>query len=67
MRNNIRQYRMRKNLSQADLARKLGFTRSYINKVERGKVPIGMKLAVRIANELECQLDDLFFTHDGEQ
>jgi len=41
-----------KKLTQAEIAKKLGISRQYLNGILRGKVRPGVKLAGKIAEEL---------------
>jgi transcriptional regulator with XRE-family HTH domain len=56
----IRQFRKRKNLTQAELARRLGVDRSTINKIENGKIRPSLALLERIAHELGVSVKDFF-------
>lgn len=60
MSNNILDLRERKGVSQAELARQLTVSRSWMNKIENGKVPLGYAMASRIARVLECNVQDIF-------
>jgi len=66
MKNNIAQLRSAKGITQAELARQLGFSRSYMNRLERLNKKPSVETSVRIATILDCSLDDLFFNHDGD-
>jgi putative transcriptional regulator len=57
----MKSIRESKNLTQEQLANSLGVSRSWIEKVENGKVEPSLKLALRIANFLECSIEDIFF------
>jgi putative transcriptional regulator len=48
-------------LSQTELAKKVGVDRSMINNIEAGRVNPGLAVAVKIANVLNCKVDDLIF------
>lgn len=61
MRNKITYYRNIKEMSQAELARKLGISASYLNRIEKGTKDPSLRLAIRIAHVLDVKLDDLFF------
>lgn len=62
MRNNIAAIRKQKNMSQKELAEKLGIQAPNLNQIEKGAAGISLKRAKEIAKKLECGLDDLFFT-----
>ena len=59
--NKIKDIRVQQGISQKDLAKELKISHFYLNKIERGKVDPGIKLAVRIAKALDTTLNDLFF------
>jgi putative molybdopterin biosynthesis protein len=61
MGNRIKEYREAKGLKQVDLARKLGMDRSHINRIENGAQTPTLALALRIANALDCNIQDIFF------
>lgn len=60
MPNHIREMRERKGISQAELARRLKVSRSYINTLENNKKTPNLRMAVRIAEALGCTLNDIF-------
>jgi putative transcriptional regulator len=60
MANRIKEFRERKGINQAELARRLGISRSYLNKLENGKSDPSIRLAVRIAQALDTTLNDIF-------
>jgi putative transcriptional regulator len=59
--NKIKDIRTQRGITQKDLAKELKISHWYLNKIERGKVDPGIKLAVRIAKSLDTTLNDLFF------
>jgi DNA-binding XRE family transcriptional regulator len=58
---NIREYRRRKKMSQAELAERVGCRRETIGKLENGKYNPSLKLALDVARELDASVYDLFF------
>lgn len=56
---NIRRYRMKKKLTQEQLAFNAGLHRAYIGHIERGEKNIGLKNLEKIANTLEISINDL--------
>jgi transcriptional regulator with XRE-family HTH domain len=48
-----------KNLSQVELAEKVGVTRAHISKVMRGEAAPSLQLACKIADALDITVDDL--------
>lgn len=60
MENNIYRVILEKNMTQAELARKIGVKREYINRIINRKVTPTIPLGMRIANALEMAMEDLF-------
>ncbi len=58
--NRIRDLRTEKDLTQADLASRLGVTRQTIIAIEQGKYSPSLEMAFQIAAVLEAPLDDVF-------
>lgn len=58
--NNIAKLREEKNISQIELANKLGITVFHMNKMERHKKPVTTTTALRIAEVLSVTLNDIF-------
>lgn len=50
----IRAYRLREELTQADLAKKSGVKQGHISEMEQNRRPIGVKVAKRLAKVLRC-------------
>jgi putative transcriptional regulator len=60
MRTRIKELRARYDLTQEDLARKIGVRRETILFIEKGKYNPSLKLAHDIAKTLQTTIDDLF-------
>jgi len=60
MRTRIKELRARYNLTQDDLARKIGVRRETILFIENGKYIPSLKLAHDIAKVLKTSMDELF-------
>lgn len=60
MENNIKHLREKKGISQRELARRLGISHTHMNRLERGGKRPNVPLSVRISQELDCTLDDIF-------
>lgn len=60
MKTRIKELRARYNLTQDDLARKIGVRRETILFIENGKYVPSLKLAHDIARVLRTTMDDLF-------
>lgn len=56
---NLRRFRLKKELSQEELADLAGLHRTYIGSVERGERNISIDNIERLAKALECQVIDL--------
>lgn len=64
--NNIRRLRFNHNeMTQQQLAEKVGVTRQTLAAIEKGKYSPTLELAFRIALVFEVQLEDVF-TYKGE-
>ena len=61
MNEKMKQARIEKNLSQTDLAKKIGVSRQTINMIENGVYNPTIELCIRICKELGVTLDDLFW------
>ncbi|MGI6069313.1 MAG: helix-turn-helix transcriptional regulator [Blautia sp.] len=58
--------RMEKNLSQTELAERIGVTRQTIGMIEAGDFNPSLKLCVSICRELGKTLNDLFWEEDAK-
>ncbi len=61
LKNNIKEVRNNKNLSQLELANLVGTTRQTIISIEKGTYYPSAKLALLITIALDCKFEDLFF------
>ncbi|MBR9914678.1 MAG: helix-turn-helix transcriptional regulator [Algicola sp.] len=66
MKNNIKIERARFDMTQADLAEKIGVSRQSINAIEKGKYIPSTLLALKIAQLFQLSVEDLFFLEDHE-
>ena len=55
----IRDKRMFKNFSQAELASKIGVSNPHISNIERGRTKVSLQTLVDIANALDITLDEI--------
>lgn len=53
-------------ITQEELARKVGVTRQTIIYIEKGKFNPSVKLALKIAKILGCTVEELFELEDGD-
>jgi len=60
LKNNLRQHRLRKNISQKELALILGVTRQTIIALEKQRYSPSLHLALRIAKFFDQKVEDLF-------
>ena len=66
MRTRIKELRARYDLTQEDLAKKVGVRRETILFIEKGHYNPSLKLAHDIAKALQTTIDDLFIFDDNE-
>jgi len=64
MQNKIREFRQKCNLTQEELAKKVGVRRETIVFLEQGKYNPSLNLAHAVAKELKVPLDRLFIFED---
>ena len=63
----IREFRARLDMTQEDLARKVGVRRETISFLERGRYNPSLRLAHDVAVALKTTIDELFiFEEEGE-
>lgn len=60
MKTDLRQYRQRAGLSQADLGETIGVSRQTINAIERERSVPSLQLAFELANHFDCAVADMF-------
>ncbi len=61
LKNNLKNIRNSKNLSQEQLASLVGTTRQTIIAIEKGVFNPSVKLALLMSVALDCKIEDLFF------
>jgi putative transcriptional regulator len=66
LRTRIKEYRAKFDLTQADLAHKVGVRRETIVYLEKGKYIPSLKLAHDVAEALESSIDELFLWDDED-
>ena len=66
METKIRDYRVKKNLTQAELAEAVGVRRETVVFLEKGKYNPSLKLAHDVARVLDATIDELFIFGDDE-
>lgn len=65
--NRVRMFRQQKNLSQNDLAKKIGVARQTINLIENDKYNPSLDLCIRLAKTLGTDLNTLFWEVEGDE
>lgn len=66
MKTRIKEFRARYDLTQQQLANKVGATRMTIVYLEKGKYNPSLKLAVRIAKALDSTVEELFIFEEED-
>lgn len=59
--------RKKKKLSQEQLAELVGISRSYLTNIERGTYNPSLKVAQKIAKQLNISTDSIFFECDARK
>ncbi|ATU08347.1 helix-turn-helix transcriptional regulator [Methanohalophilus portucalensis] len=60
MKNTLKVWRAKKDITQEHLANEMEVTRQTINAIERGKYDPSIKLAFKMARFFECSIEDIF-------
>lgn len=66
MKNNIKVYRAMQDLTQENLAEKVGVTRQTINAIEKGKYDPSLELAFKLARFFGVRIEEIFLYEDRE-
>jgi len=66
MKNNIKVYRAMHDLTQENLAEKVGVTRQTIHAIEKGKYDPSLELAFKLARLFDVRIEDIFLYEDRE-
>ena len=66
MRNRIKEFRARYNMTQGELAKKVGVRRETIVFLEKGKYNPSLKLAYKIARALKTTIEELFIFDEND-
>lgn len=66
MKTRIKELRARLNLTQEELAKKVGVRRETIVFLEKGKYDPSLKLAYKIARALDSNIEDIFIFNEDE-
>lgn len=65
MKNRIKELRARDNLTQSDLAKKVGARRETIVFLEKGKYNPSLKLAYEVANVFNLKIEEVFLLDEN--
>ncbi len=63
----VRQHRLRADITQQQLADRVGVTRQTILSIEKGKYTPSVALALHLAEIFEVRVEDLFKLNRGER
>lgn len=66
MKNNIKVYRAMHDLTQENLAEKVGVTRQTIHAIEKGKYDPSLDLAFKLARLFNVSIEDIFL-YEGDR
>lgn len=66
MKNNIRVQRAILNITQAELAERIGVSRQTINAIELGKYIPSTVLALKLAKVFRATVDEIFLLESGD-
>ncbi|MBO4541605.1 MAG: helix-turn-helix transcriptional regulator [Bacteroidales bacterium] len=66
MKNRLKVERAELNITQGELAEKIGITRQAINSIELGKYIPSTLLAIKIARFFNKHVEDIFILEEGE-
>lgn len=55
----IREIRLKAGLSQNALAKKAGVSQSHISEIESGEKKVGLAIALKLTEALNCTIDDI--------
>jgi putative transcriptional regulator len=67
MKNELRVLRAMHNMTQGELAERLGVSRQTINAIETERYDPSLPLAFRIAHVFKRRIEDVFFASNGNQ
>ena len=60
MENSLKVYRAREDLTQGELADRVGVSRQTINSIETGRYDPSLELAFKLSHEFDCRVEDIF-------
>lgn len=60
MENRLKVYRAMEDITQGELADRVGVSRQTINSIETGRYDPSLELAFKLAEEFDCQIEEIF-------
>lgn len=66
MENDLKVWRAKADVTQAELAEAVGVSRQTINAIERGRYDPSLELAFELARYFDCQIEDVFHYEPDE-
>lgn len=66
MKNDLKVWRAKADVTQAELAEEVGVSRQTINAIERGRYDPSLELAFELADYFECPIREIFH-YDPEE
>jgi putative transcriptional regulator len=66
MKTRIKEYRAKLNMTQAELAKKVGVRRETISFLEKGEYNPSLKLAMNIARQFKANIEDVFLFEESD-
>ncbi|WP_026688964.1 helix-turn-helix transcriptional regulator [Alteribacter aurantiacus] len=67
LKNRVKELRARFNLTQTDLAKKIGVTRQTIGLIEKGDYAPSITLVIKMAKTFETSIDEIFWLEGEEE
>ena len=65
MKNSLKVWRAKEDLTQAELAKQVRVSRQTINSIETGKYDPSLELAFKLADRFDCAIEEIF-TYEPE-
>lgn len=59
IKNNLKKYRLDRNMTQAQLCKLVGVSQAYLSQLENGHRNMSIEIAVKLAKLFEIRLDEL--------
>ena len=64
--NRLKEYRAKINVNQTEMGKLVGVSRQTISQIERGDYSPSVTLALKIANDLDAKVEDIFSYEEDE-